>query len=449
MKLSRFILLLFLFLLAISIEAYEGGVAYVHYADSTKEKSCAIKLNSINASGISVVGVARTWYEGGNLLWGIMHKDSVISVFSSSRLGNLSLYLPFSNLDCSADSLHIFSHTMGINKKDSCLMNSSLFVGSYYMNKLATSLSMPRAPQEPLLEYMVYDKILSKSARQMIESYLAIKHGITLNQKEPSDYINSCGDVIWSGRNNSDYAHAIAGIGKDDKTRLNQSIGHSIHAPFSPIISANKELSNGMYLLWSHNGQPMSFLQTVQIDEVPIARRWRFVPSGTMEGTLCNVQFRIGGEENLPIIESNEMYYLKIDSSEVGDFQQEEYISYYKGIYQTATDIVFESVNIPPVKSHGMLVKRTLNKEDQEKPFRYVYVHPSPSVDGNIFIECGLWEQQPVTIRIYTIVGQQIYQKQCNGANYYSLQAFLPTSGTYVVVVSVDDFISIHKVLRS
>ncbi|WOD42644.1 choice-of-anchor D domain-containing protein [Hwangdonia lutea] len=66
--------------------------------------------------------------------------------------------------------------------------------------------------------------------RNRIQSYLAIKYGITLGVNGTSqDYVDSDGNVIWDQSANSGYNYDIAGIGRDDKSELNQKQSSSIH----------------------------------------------------------------------------------------------------------------------------------------------------------------------------------------------------------------------------
>jgi len=59
--------------------------------------------------------------------------------------------------------------------------------------------------------------------RNRVQSYLAIKYGITLGANGVSqDYVDSNGDLIWNQLANAGYNYDIAGIGRDDNSKLNQ-----------------------------------------------------------------------------------------------------------------------------------------------------------------------------------------------------------------------------------
>lgn len=70
-------------------------------------------------------------------------------------------------------------------------------------------------------EYIAYDTALTTTEQQKVESYLAVKYGITLgNQASPYDYLASDGSVVWSG--SSTYFNNITVIGRDDNSTLSQ-----------------------------------------------------------------------------------------------------------------------------------------------------------------------------------------------------------------------------------
>src|SRR5690606_36325341 len=75
-------------------------------------------------------------------------------------------------------------------------------------------------------EIVLYDTELEDYERERIQSYLAIKYGITL---DPSvDYFRSGGSEIYpSTSSHAGYVHDIAGIGRDDDLELNQPASRS------------------------------------------------------------------------------------------------------------------------------------------------------------------------------------------------------------------------------
>lgn len=75
-----------------------------------------------------------------------------------------------------------------------------------------------------------------------LESYLALKYGITLNPGVSANYENSAGGFFWQG--NSSYQNNIFGIGRDDNGAINQQISKSVNSDAIVTISTDSDLSS-------------------------------------------------------------------------------------------------------------------------------------------------------------------------------------------------------------
>ena len=80
-----------------------------------------------------------------------------------------------------------------------------------------------------LSEVVVYNRVLTAGEQQRVESYLAIKYGITLNNGA-TNYLASDSTVIWDATVNAGYSHDITGIGRDDNSGLNQKQSASVNS---------------------------------------------------------------------------------------------------------------------------------------------------------------------------------------------------------------------------
>lgn len=76
----------------------------------------------------------------------------------------------------------------------------------------------------PVPEVIVFDHKLSDEDRQKVNSYLAIKYGITLKDNTQSniDYLASDSGLIWDAGDNLGYGYRITGIGQDTASGLEQ-----------------------------------------------------------------------------------------------------------------------------------------------------------------------------------------------------------------------------------
>ena len=140
--------------------------------------------------------------------------------------------------------------------------------------------------------------------RNRIQSYLAIKYGITLGVNGTSqDYVDSAGSVIWDQSANAGFNYSIAGIGRDDVSGLNQkqskgsnsfsivTIGHKDIAATNSA-NTNDFTTDKDYLVWGHNNATLSGTNTISVDigassttvTTIFDRRWKIVehrPTGS------------------------------------------------------------------------------------------------------------------------------------------------------------------------
>lgn len=91
-----------------------------------------------------------------------------------------------------------------------------------------------------LPEFIIYRKALSKEERQRVESYIAIKYGITLTSSV--GYFNSNYDEIWEAGNNEKFGNRVFAIGRDDLSGLYQKQSKSSHPENEELILNAGEL---------------------------------------------------------------------------------------------------------------------------------------------------------------------------------------------------------------
>jgi trimeric autotransporter adhesin len=187
-----------------------------------------------------------------------------------------------------------------------------------------------------ITEVASYSSPNSALNQQKIQSYLAIKYGVTLKQSTSAqeafdrlcdvNYIDSQSNVIWDYTANAGYNYDIAGIGRDDDSQLNQkqssssndtsdmtgptngflSIGLTdLYDTNSDNITSNPTtFSNRQFLVWGNNGADINLAAaTVNVDMsagigglstpvsfVAMQRVWKVVENG---GDIPSCKVRI------------------------------------------------------------------------------------------------------------------------------------------------------------
>lgn len=109
---------------------------------------------------------------------------------------------------------------------------------------------------------------VSATDRNKVDSYLAIKYGVTL--AAGTNYTTSTDAVVWDATANAAYHNNIAGIGHDFRSALHQKQSRNQHANTNNQVTiglggiaatndANtNQLADGQFLVWGDNGNTQS-----------------------------------------------------------------------------------------------------------------------------------------------------------------------------------------------
>ncbi|WP_027383919.1 discoidin domain-containing protein [Epilithonimonas caeni] len=108
----------------------------------------------------------------------------------------------------------------------------SLALGAAYNQTTFTTGKIPEVAE--------YSKALTPTELRKVNSYLALKYGITMDQSTAQDYLASDGYTSWTADNT--YKYNIAGIGRDDLTALNQKQSQSVNTGSLGIDSDSQML---------------------------------------------------------------------------------------------------------------------------------------------------------------------------------------------------------------
>ncbi len=122
-------------------------------------------------------------------------------------------------------------------------------------------------------EVLIFNTILSAAEEDRVQSYLAIKYGLTLASM---DYLSSDGTVVWDNSTYSGYHNDIAGIGRDDSGNLLQKQSKSIET--DAIVTMSTEavaatnaansttLTDGAYLLWGNDNDDDGTIDVIPVN---------------------------------------------------------------------------------------------------------------------------------------------------------------------------------------
>ncbi len=168
-----------------------------------------------------------------------------------------------------------------------------------------------------MTEFISYSAPNSLTNQKRIQSYLAIKNGVTLHslnsttvtREGDENYVDSDGNVIWDYVSNTGFNYDIAGIGRDDDSQLNQKQSTSsnpnaimtigltdVYDTNTDNITLNSnEIANQNFLIWGNNNNSFAAATPIAVDMsseiaglstmvdfTAIQRIWKVVETGSV-----------------------------------------------------------------------------------------------------------------------------------------------------------------------
>lgn len=190
-------------------------------------------------------------------------------------------------------------------------------------------------------EVVMFNSVLSPTDKHKVNSYLALKYGITLDQGSAQDYLASDGSAkIWDASNAaSGFNHDIFGIGKDAESDLDQRVSKSVNdnaiitlATTNDFTSANSDggrsslanldfaviANNGGNAAWTSAGAPSNYNI--------LERKWQIQERTGVRAVY--LQFDVADNEfNVPALTKGGTYFLLVDANNNGNFSDDDPIA--------------------------------------------------------------------------------------------------------------------------
>jgi hypothetical protein len=265
-------------------------------------------------------------------------------ILTNLRMAALDVYR-YINYNKNRDLLpKIYVYTQN-KSKDSAMISHRLQLG-----RPPGSLNIPvSAFKGTIPELVLFDRYLSYKEQVMVQSYLALKYGISLNQELPVSYLNSNGEIIWDADDNTSFNQNIAGIGRDDVSGLVQKASESTQTPGVMKIGLSSEINHNSFLIWGDNGQPLRFADGTGIRL--LLRKWK-ISALRSQGSSVFAMTDVMSLNEIHPLRDNETYWMIIDRSSSGSFpfKQTSYIQCQPMIHQKGI-ISFEHFVIDPDSS--------------------------------------------------------------------------------------------------
>lgn len=344
------------------------------------------------------------------------------------------------------------------------IINSAVFSLPKYHNDTLLRVDFFNNDTLPFVGYvseiLIFDQSILAIDLQKYQTYLAIKYGVSLIDK---DYINSRGDTIWYI--DTEYNQNIAGISFDTAFSLLQNTSHSSIEDMINLSLENTDIEsfflnyNHNSVLWADNGFEIDATEIIEdIWNMPIEvlkRRWKLFVSGTWSDS-DSFSLKFDGKDigiqphdecNLIITRRQEDFYDKVFEIIYPDSIGDDGFVYFSGI-QWDTDgsgedfFTFGIQKAEVSQTHSSVIsiddnnsqknKKILPTDIPEVPM--VSVFPNPS-KGLYYLDIRSEIETKFDIEIYNSMGSLIKSYEINSA-FSKLKAdTIAESGIYYIVI--------------
>ncbi|MFT3704466.1 MAG: T9SS type A sorting domain-containing protein [Agriterribacter sp.] len=218
-----------------------------------------------------------------------------------------------------------------------------------------------------IAEVIVYNGKHSSSDYNRVQSYLALKYGISLDQTIATSYLASDGSKMWDATTAGSFNKNIFGIGKDVLSGLDQRISRSINTSTLLTISTDADftsnntvhadiLGNKNFLTVADNGAGLTWSNSNKPGYAILRKAWKFNNAAPV---TLHLQFDVDNAGyNVPADIYGSGYYLVTDPNADGNYSDGVVItltntsgSLWSGIVTPTTGMAFSlAIVVPPIE---------------------------------------------------------------------------------------------------
>lgn len=263
-----------------------------------------------------------------------------------------------------------------------------------------------------------------------VQSYLAVKYGVTLG---PVNYTDGNGNLLWRYNDNGEYHHRITGVGMDSIYGLVQMRSTS-ECDSSVITLYADSLMQGRFCLLGDNNGTLEFMQDTLSSIEYLSRIWK-VNQALGSNVWDTVHYGIAvdtallpqGSDSLVLMINNEYYFPdsiadgKLHYSNIVFNNDSTFMALVRG--RILWDIA------------GAKTKHTTSSSANALANISSQVYPNPT-NGHYTIDVNGAEE--VNIKIYNALGKEVKTYYDKEKTQYTFSGTLPNNNVYYVTITTE-----------
>ena len=287
-------------------------------------------------------------------------------------------------------------------------------------------------------EVLYYGRKLGSTELRKVQTYLAVKYGVTL---EPVDYVSSVGDTVWRIAENEHYHNRVTGVGVDTVYGLVQTQSLSEVEGAVVTLASSQMPQNGYLIIGDDNGQ-LAFTNEGLWEK--LSRNWKITGTNLEYNTVFSMKVDVstlpGDCDSLVLILDGTPHYA--DSIVGGVAYYSNLVWYGYGMTFTfGRGTVLWEESVASKGRHGSEPRPESHSLDGSGNTT-VSVYPNPSA-GHYHIQAAGCES--VSVTIYNTHGAAVRQFSDSGKPQYHFEGELPTGNVYYVTITTPEGVQTTK----
>lgn len=407
-----------------------GGVATPFYWSATEERS-ELSLPAAAADYLYIFAVYATPNRQEEVVWSISSADTTRQLLTNRRLVDLPRYDYLNFLPTESCGGPVLRTYLRQNQKTATAAKAATAERLHLRRHLGRPTLPASSLTGELLEVIVYTRPLDLREQQRIESYLAWRHGINLDQGTPKHYLSSINQPVWQATLPGAYRHRIFGLGLDlrsgliRKTASSQTCGGEL---IELRLTDSEMPTRDFAIMVADNDRPTN------LQGQRLARSWSVQASGDHP---ASVELSLRPRPLFTQLPPDNRWELLIDTSGTGAFEQPLRIAGRGNTYR-----------LPVLKPHFHLSfapARPFSEKSVDAAFSQVLVSPNPT-QGEFQLRVGLKRAGPLVVSIYDGTGRLVNRRFRPSGTHHLLNERLTLPGLYHVRVESGDLVTHAKI---
>lgn len=291
-----------------------------------------------------------------------------------------------------------------------------------------------------ICESIIYNRMLSSRERQKVDTYLALKYGVTLDQTIPTSYVSSDGQVVWDAVANAEFSHHIFGMCNDTISKFYSTKASNAEEKNLVIIKTDS-IESMSYVVCGDDNNALKYIRK-EGQPKRLGRTWKIMTTGNTPQSVT-IKFDAERIEEAFPLEDGEHYWLAINDT-----------AYKKSADLGSRKAQFGNVPLRDGMTFTIVAAKgdeqpEIEETQEDKSSIYaVAVTPNPTTDGHVNLRIRLREEAAVKVSLYGLDGHQYATMSSSDSDFYNVTVTLPSVGVWVATVESGDSKQSYKLIR-